>query len=190
MPVDQAAAHEHGEDKPKSRRKRGGKAADDSEPAVPAATSEQRQAATEAIAAIHRAAGGEKDASGDASGGLVDELASGLVAAAMNAGRGAGEAPDGATAARFREAAHAQPSTPTDAATATADPTTEAVRAVAGLETPAPAPGSDEGADQLDGRAPETRSQQKAEPETASRPSGRRRRRAASRPAGPPAVAS
>jgi ribonuclease E len=166
-PVDISAPEQH-EDKPKSRRKRGGKgAAAEPEPEVPAATAQQRQAATAAIAAIHRAAAGENGADdGDTSG--LHELASGLVAAAMGAGQGAQQPADQPSDQPAPQPTDQPSQQPTDQPTQ--EPTAAAMDAVAGLETPAPAPETEDGEE--------------------ARPAGRRRRRAASRPAGPPAVAS
>ena len=83
-PIDKSNSGGGGQDdegaRSKPQRKRGARAAAP-EP-EPAATDEQRKAANAAIAAIHRAANGEKN---DDDAGLVDELASGLVAAARDA---------------------------------------------------------------------------------------------------------
>jgi ribonuclease E len=158
-PVDKPSGEPVEDERPKSRRKRGknGAAAETADEAAPAATPEQRHAATAAIAAIHRAASGENGDSSDDRSGL-DELATGLVAAALKAERGS--RPDA------------------DADNARQDPTAAAVDAVAGVETadqavpaaqPVPAESDAAGAGQV---------------------GGRRRRRAASRPAGPPISAT
>ncbi|HET6876824.1 MAG TPA: Rne/Rng family ribonuclease [Jatrophihabitans sp.] len=88
-PVDHAEHAAAGEpEKSKSRRRRGSKAASGPVEAVvePPATDEQRQAANAAIAAIHRAASADQDKPADgAEIALVDQLATGLVAAARDA---------------------------------------------------------------------------------------------------------
>jgi ribonuclease E len=91
-PVEKAGGAAAGEEERpagRSKRKRGAKAAAPAEPELPAASDEQRRAASAAIAAIHRAASGEKGEEGPDG---LDELASGLVAAAIDA-RGGLETP-------------------------------------------------------------------------------------------------
>ncbi|HEV7204849.1 MAG TPA: Rne/Rng family ribonuclease [Jatrophihabitans sp.] len=171
-PVDQPGVPgDDTEDRPKTRRKRGARSAATEPvevPVEPPATPEQRQAANAAIAAIHRAAALEKEAlakehAEDAS--AVDKLATGLVVAAMDAeaasARPAVDDSDDAT----QEKVDDEPT----------DPTAAAMESVAKTEAPAPA---------ID----DTPAQSESEPPSpnGSAPGGRRRRRAASRPAGPP----
>jgi ribonuclease E len=79
-PVDKQPAAEDDRPAGKGKRKRGKSAAvAQPEPPVDPATEEQRRAASAAIAAIHRAAAGDKPEGGELE--LVDELASDLVEA-------------------------------------------------------------------------------------------------------------
>jgi ribonuclease E len=163
-PVDQPAAPSGDEDRPagKGKRKRGSRAAAPVE--VEPVPEEQRKAASAAIAAIHRAANGETEDGDEPTTGLVDELATGLVAAVTEAQ----SAPDSAdvtpepTESRSEAAPAAAESTPQ-----AREAYEQAAASVATTETgPAPEPASANGA------APT-----------------RRRRRSASRPAGPPVTA-
>ncbi len=155
-PIDKSngstAADDDGARPKQGKRKRGGRGgagaaepAEPVEPVEPPASDEQRKAAASAIAAIHRAANGDKEDDDDAAG-LVDELASGLVAAAMDAESG----------------------TPVEAS----------------IPEPALEPAAQVAADLIESVA---RTENGAAPAPAA--PQRRRRRAASRPAGPPVSA-
>ncbi|MDT4918539.1 MAG: ribonuclease, partial [Pseudonocardiales bacterium] len=160
-PVDKPA-HRDDDDRPaagKAKRKRGGKgggangaAIDTAKPEVPPVDEEQRKAASAAIAAIHKAAAGEKDEDGEPD--RVDALAFDLVEAAAEAAEGVAEghaeAGDAGTPA-------APESAPERAAQPAAEPPDEGGPAAESAAEQAPAP--------------------------------RRRRRGASRPAGPPGAA-
>ncbi|MDT4901649.1 MAG: ribonuclease [Pseudonocardiales bacterium] len=149
-PVDQpGSSSSDDEDRPKGKRKRGGRssAAEPVEVEVePPATPEQRQAANAAIAAIHRAAALEKAEAEAAAGGIVDHLATDLVAAAMDT-----------------EASDTDVSSPEEPEATRAEVAPQQTQAEADLE---------EDPAHSNGAAP-----------------GRRRRRTASRPAGPPVPA-
>ncbi len=147
-PVDQPAGASGDDDRApsKGKRKRGGRAAAPVEP-VEAVPEEQRKAAAAAIAAIHRAANGDDgDEDGHHPTELVDELASGLVAAAREAESADAEPKD----------AHPKDAGPKDADSKDADP-----------------------------KEPES-SDVEAPGAAAAEAPVRRRRRGASRPAGPP----
>ncbi|MDT4911527.1 MAG: ribonuclease [Pseudonocardiales bacterium] len=166
-PVDKANGSAGEDDRPQGKqgkRKRGGRSAA-SDPVVEsldAVPVEKRKAASAAIAAIHRAANGESD--GDDEDGLVD-LASGLVSAA---GEGdvvvTPEPGETAVQAPLAEPDHEAP----EAAREAVDQAIESVAVTEG----GPAP------------EPDTTSVNGAGRDTAAAP--RRRRRSASRPAGPP----
>jgi ribonuclease E len=169
-PVDKSGNGSASEDddrsQPKqSKRKRGGRSAGDTvEPPVePPATPEQRQAANAAIAAIHRAAALEK-AEAEAAAedvGMIDRLATGLVTAALDAESADGGGP--LEADQHEQADTAAPAEPVAAEPAAEAPGAEHVAAAELTDAPA------------------------ADPVVAANGSpARRRRRAASRPAGPP----
>jgi ribonuclease E len=185
-PVDKSGGNTADDDRPQgkqTRRKRGGRATAADDPVVEsldAVPVEKRKAASAAIAAIHRAASGE----GDYEDGLAD-LASGLVNAAAGAEPPAADAepvpegPDRSTPERAREAAE------------------QALESVAVTEAgPAPEPQPNPEPEHEADSAPEAI----AEPGTETQPyepavngaaepvltAPRRRRRSASRPAGPP----
>jgi ribonuclease E len=177
-PVDKSSGGGGGDDdrppNKQSKRKRGGRSAAD-DPVVEsldAVPVEKRKAASAAIAAIHRAASGE----GDSEDGLAD-LASGLVTAA------GGAEPEAAHGESEPDPADAgpEPATPEPARVAAA----QAIESVAVTEVgPAPEPEPPVAAEST----PETQPEQAAvngasEPALAA---PRRRRRSASRPAGPP----
>jgi len=155
----------------KSRRKRGRGAGNGAAaPEEPPANDEQRRAAAAAIAAIHRAAAAEKGELADGADGDLNELdtlASGLVAAAMT-----GSSPSPAEV----EAEVETDTVETDAAASGEPASPEPAREQA-PEQAAEEPASDEAAEEL------------AEELVAAAPAPRRRRRAASRPAGPPTTA-
>jgi ribonuclease E len=167
------------------RRKRGGRAGGpgpDTE-TLPAASDDQRRAATAAIAAVHRAAAGE-NAEGDDG---LDALASGLVAAAM-----AGS-PDGGRADADEADLDVETVSSVDVDEAVGpggEQMPEPVPASGAEDSPSPVPAQDvaepssaAGDGRADPEAAPEPSVNGAEPATTA---PRRRRRAASRPAGPP----
>jgi ribonuclease E len=144
-PVDKAGGNSTKDDEERpagrsSKRKRGGRAAAEAppEPPVDPATEEQRRLAAEAIAAIHRAAAGERD---DEGADLLDDPANGL--------------------------ADVEPLAAADLWAGTPEPE----------------------ASELVVSAPEVEDAAEAEPAVDAAPPARRRRRGASRPAGPPGAA-
>jgi ribonuclease E len=164
-----ATGDEDGEGKTKARRKRGGKRAETAEEAEPVST-EQRTKALAAMNAIHKAAHPD-----DETAELeLDAVAAVLSGSELDADQLAAEVMDSA-AGRAGEQAGSESVEPEsvepDAVVPTDAPTRDAVEAVAtGPEVEAPAPA-------------------KAALKTASKAATRpRRRRAASRPAGPPAA--
>ncbi|MGI8677641.1 MAG: Rne/Rng family ribonuclease, partial [Jatrophihabitans sp.] len=166
----------------KGKRRRGGRGGGQAEPATdvadppePPATQEQRAAANAAIAAVHRAAAAEA-AENAADGSVIDELADDLVQAAMRVdSHGTVEAVEVLESVQPVESVEP------------ADPSREAVLSTAAVEVGATASGfigndSDPAGDGVE--------ESSIRPQPASNgASGRRRRRAASRPAGPPVPA-
>ncbi|MEO9137518.1 MAG: Rne/Rng family ribonuclease [Jatrophihabitans sp.] len=189
-PVDQSNGGSSAaeDDQPsKGKRRRGGRGGAATEPAEtpvePPATDEQRQAANAAIAAIHRAAAAEQDAAG---GSPIDELATGLVNAVIDLE--ARSTPD-ATPVSGDEPTQPGAGEP---AQDQSDPTREAAVSTAASEVGIPRPDVEAPSAEPTGAGP-TDPVVGAAAESEQEPSGapsapvRRRRRAASRPAGPPA---
>jgi ribonuclease E len=179
-PVDKPA-HREDDDRPagKGKRKRGGKggaSGSAAAPELPQASEEQRKAASAAIAAIHRAAGGEDDEDGHRD--RVDELAYDLVQAATAVDHSQSEAAEPAEPAEPAGLADStelsQPAKLAEPAEVAEPPELAEPAEVAEPAGPADSaePLEPAGADSGNGA-----------------PAPRRRRRVASRPAGPPGAA-
>jgi ribonuclease E len=180
-PVERAAggASDDAGDKPKARRKRGKKAGELLESAEPV-SDEQRTKAVAAMTAIHRAAHSEETGDAGIADLEMDAVSAVLAGSELDADQLAAEVIDAASA----EVIAAAPAEAVEAVSVETDadrPTADAIEAVAAVETVA---GAVDGAEAVGDALGETA----GAPVQAPRVTRPRRRRAASRPAGPPAA--